>query len=52
MLAADTAFRRGGLNGVPTFVMNRHVLFSGAVPADAMAEAFRSAWNVLRQEAA
>jgi predicted DsbA family dithiol-disulfide isomerase len=52
VLASDQMFRNSGLNGVPTFVMNRHVLFSGAVPADAMAQAFRSAWKVLQPVAA
>jgi predicted DsbA family dithiol-disulfide isomerase len=50
--AADAGVRRAGLSGVPTFIMKRHVLFSGAMPADAMAEAFRSAWAVLSREAA
>jgi predicted DsbA family dithiol-disulfide isomerase len=40
------------LNGVPTFAMEGHVLFSGAVPAETMAEAFLSAWKVLRRRAA
>jgi predicted DsbA family dithiol-disulfide isomerase len=52
VLAEDASVRAAGLNGVPTFVMERHVLFSGAVPAETMAEAFRSAWNVLRSRAA
>ena len=36
-----------GLDGVPAFVMGRYVLFTGAVPADAMAEAFAKAWSVI-----
>jgi predicted DsbA family dithiol-disulfide isomerase len=47
VLAEDQAARRGGLDGVPTFVMGGYVLFSGAVPADAMAEAFAKAWKVI-----
>jgi predicted DsbA family dithiol-disulfide isomerase len=52
VLAQDEAARRGGLNGVPTFVMNRHILFSGAVPAEQMVEAFRGAWKVLSNQKA
>jgi predicted DsbA family dithiol-disulfide isomerase len=52
VLTEDASARAAGLNGVPTFVMERHVLFSGAVPAETMAEAFRSAWKVLRNQAA
>jgi len=39
VLAADAAVRRAGLQGVPTFALNDHVLFSGAMPAEAFAEA-------------
>ncbi|HEX3349438.1 MAG TPA: DsbA family oxidoreductase [Acetobacteraceae bacterium] len=52
VLAQDGAARGAGLDGVPTFVMNRHVLFSGAMPAADMAEAFRRAWAVLGKQAA
>ena len=52
VLAQDAAARGAGLSGVPTFVMERHVLFSGAMPASDMAEAFRSAWSVLSKRAA
>lgn len=37
------AASRAGISGVPTFVLNRHVLFSGAQPAATMAEALRTA---------
>jgi len=47
VLAADQSARRGGLDGVPTFVMGGYVLFSGAVPAEAMVEAFTKAWKVI-----
>jgi predicted DsbA family dithiol-disulfide isomerase len=47
VLSQDEAARRAGLNGVPTFVMNRHILFSGAVPTGEMVEAFRGAWKTL-----
>ena len=52
VLAEDSAARHSGLNGVPSFVMQRHLLFSGAVPADAMAEAFAKAWRILEARAA
>jgi predicted DsbA family dithiol-disulfide isomerase len=52
VVAEDAAARAAGLNGVPTFAMEGHVLFSGAVPAETMAEAFLSAWKVLRRRAA
>lgn len=50
--AEDAAFRNAGLSGVPSFVMRGHVLFSGALPADTMAEAFAKAWAVLGKAAA
>ncbi len=50
VLAEDQAARRGGLDSVPTFVMGRYVLFSGAVPAETMAEAFAKAWRVIGAE--
>jgi predicted DsbA family dithiol-disulfide isomerase len=52
VLAEDEAARRAGISGVPSFALAGHVLFSGAVPADAMAEAFASAWKVLGRDAA
>jgi predicted DsbA family dithiol-disulfide isomerase len=52
VLAADAGVRSAGLSGVPTFVMNRHVLFSGSMPADTMADAFRAAWTTLNRVAA
>ena len=52
VLAEDAMARRSGLDGVPTFTMAGHVLFSGAVPADTMAEAFGRAWRILQARAA
>jgi predicted DsbA family dithiol-disulfide isomerase len=43
VLAEDMAARQGGISGVPSFLMDRYVLFSGAMPAERMAEAFRQA---------
>ena len=51
VLAEDEMARRSGLNGVPTFTMAGHVLFSGAVPAETMVEAFSRAWNILGKAA-
>lgn len=47
VLAEDMAARRGGISGVPSFLMDRHLLFSGAMPGARMAEAFRQAHAVL-----
>jgi predicted DsbA family dithiol-disulfide isomerase len=52
VLDEDATARRSGLNGVPSFVMQGHILFSGAVPADTMAEAFAKAWRILSARAA
>ena len=51
VLAEDAAVRRAGLQGVPTFALDDHVLFSGAVPADAFAEALAKAHAMLRRRA-
>ncbi len=50
--AQDEMARNAGINGVPSFIMRNHVLFSGAVPAEQMAEAFARAWKILSQQAA
>lgn len=50
--ADDEAARRAGLTGVPSFLMNGYFLFSGAMPADAMASQFRRARAVLAARAA
>jgi predicted DsbA family dithiol-disulfide isomerase len=47
VLAEDMAARRGGISGVPSFLMDRHLLFSGAMPAHRMGEAFRQANAIL-----
>ncbi len=52
VLAEDDAVRRAGLSGVPTFVLDRHVLFSGAVPPDVFAEALGKAHRVIAGRAA
>ncbi len=48
----DAGFRRLGISGVPSFALAGHVLFSGAVPAERMAEAFRRALAILRERGA
>ncbi len=52
VIAADRMARNAGIQGVPSFALQGHVLFSGAVPADEMAQAFRRAWEILRNRAA
>jgi predicted DsbA family dithiol-disulfide isomerase len=52
VLQEDMGFRRAGLSGVPTFALEGHVLFSGAMPADRMADVFRRALEILRKEEA
>ena len=47
----DAGFRRLGISGVPSFALAGHVLFSGAVPAERMADAFRRALAILRERA-
>ncbi len=48
----DEAARRGGISGVPSFLLDRYLLFSGAVPGARMADAFRQAHRVLAERAA
>ena len=50
--AADRMARNAGIQGVPSFALEGHVLFSGAVPAEEMAQAFRRAWEILKNRAA
>ncbi|MCX7366145.1 MAG: DsbA family oxidoreductase [Alphaproteobacteria bacterium] len=46
--AGDQMARNAGIQGVPSFALQGHVLFSGAVPAEEMAGSFRRAWDVLK----
>ena len=50
--AESRALAQAGINGVPSFVLDRHLLFSGAMPAERMADAFRRAVAILRSRAA
>jgi predicted DsbA family dithiol-disulfide isomerase len=52
MLAADRAAREAGVNGVPSFFLDGYGLYSGAMPAETMAEALRRGQQILRQRAA
>jgi predicted DsbA family dithiol-disulfide isomerase len=52
VLAGDQMARNAGIQGVPSFALQGHILFSGAVPADEMAAAFARAWGVLKSRAA
>lgn len=52
VLAGDQMARNCGINGVPSFALQGHVLFSGAVPAHEMADTFHRAWELLKTKAA
>lgn len=52
VIGADRMARNCGIQGVPSFALQGHVLFSGAMPADEMAQAFRRAWDILKNRAA
>ena len=52
MRAADQAAREAGVNGVPSFFLDGYSLFSGAMPAAQMAEAFRRGRAILQQREA
>jgi predicted DsbA family dithiol-disulfide isomerase len=51
MRAADQAAREAGVSGVPSFFLDGYGLFSGAMPHDAMANAFRQGNKTLRERA-
>ncbi|MDE2583444.1 MAG: DsbA family oxidoreductase [Rhodospirillales bacterium] len=48
---ADQAAREAGVNGVPSFFLDGYGLFSGAMPAEQMAEALRRARAILTERA-
>jgi predicted DsbA family dithiol-disulfide isomerase len=52
MLAADRSAREAGVNGVPSFFLDGYGMFSGAMPAESMADALRKGQQILRQRAA
>ena len=52
MRAADTAAREAGVSGVPSFFLDGYSLFSGAMPAEHIADALRRGQAVLRDRKA
>lgn len=52
MRVADQAAREAGVNGVPSFFLDGYQLFSGAQPAETMADALRRAREILERRAA
>ena len=52
MRAADQAAREAGVSGVPSFFLDGYSLFSGAMPAETIANALREARAVLRSRQA
>ena len=52
VLAGDQMARNAGIQGVPSFALQGHVLFSGAQPPEEMAKAFSHAWGILKNRAA
>jgi predicted DsbA family dithiol-disulfide isomerase len=52
MRAADQAARQAGVSGVPSFFLDGYGLFSGAMPAETIAEALRRGQAVLRDRQA
>ncbi len=50
--AQEHAARSAGVSGVPSFFLEGHSLFSGAMPAEQMAQAFRHAHKVLSERQA
>jgi predicted DsbA family dithiol-disulfide isomerase len=52
MRAADQAAREAGVSGVPSFFLDGYSLFSGAMPAETIAEALRRGREVLRTQQA
>lgn len=52
MRAADQAAREAGVSGVPSFFLDGYSVFSGAMPAEHMVEAFHRGRQVLRERAA
>ncbi len=52
VMTESLGLSQAGINGVPSFLLDRHLLFSGAMPGERMAEAFRQAVAILRSRAA
>jgi predicted DsbA family dithiol-disulfide isomerase len=52
VMAESLGLSQAGISGVPSFLLDRHFLFSGAMPADRMADGLRRAVAILRSRAA
>lgn len=52
MRAADHAARQAGVSGVPSFFLDGYSLFSGAMPAEHIADALRRGHAILTKQAA
>jgi predicted DsbA family dithiol-disulfide isomerase len=52
MRAADQAAREAGVSGVPSFFLDGHGMFSGAMPAETIASALRRGRSVLQEKRA
>jgi len=52
MRAGDQAAREAGVNGVPSFFLDGYGLFSGAMPAESIADALRRGHRALTERAA
>jgi predicted DsbA family dithiol-disulfide isomerase len=50
MRAADQAARQAGVSGVPSFFLDGYSLFSGAMPADTIADALRRGRGILLKQ--
>jgi predicted DsbA family dithiol-disulfide isomerase len=50
MRAADQAAREAGVSGVPSFFLDGYSLFSGAMPAETIANALRRGQAVLQEQ--
>ena len=51
MRAADQSARDAGVSGVPSFFLDGYTVFSGAMPAEHMVQAFRRGQQALREQA-
>ncbi|MBE9605959.1 DsbA family oxidoreductase [Acetobacteraceae bacterium H6797] len=49
MEAEDMGFRRAGISGVPSFLLDGHLLTSGAVPGEDLAAMIKQGVEILRQ---
>jgi len=52
MRAADQAARKAGVSGVPSFFLDGYSLFSGAMPAETIADALRRGRDILLKQQA